>query len=390
MKQSCGYAIVVAGLICMFSVAPGWGGGLPITNDDSDGIGNTGGGTGALSLNSGIGNTAYGESALASNTIGNRNTATGTDALASNSIGSDNTALGAHALFNNTGGGGNTATGALALANNTTGNNNIATGRAGLLNNTTGNNNTALGYRTLEMNTAGNNNTALGFRALRNSTGSNNIAVGFESGINLNSGDNNIYLGSVGPDPATGSESGTLRLGDTQTRVFIMGVAGTPVVHGSAVVIDSYGQLGVKSSSARYKRDIETMGLSSQKLLQLRPVTFTYKEDPEKVRQYGLIAEEVAKVYPELVTHTPKGEVQGVDYETLIPMLLNELQRQQQAQERQQQQLAAQQAELAALKAHQANLEAALASMQTQQAYSAAGLTHTASLVGLPGAQGGR
>ena len=119
-----------------------------------------------------------------------------------------------------------------------------------------------------------------------------------------------------------------MRLGSNQKKTYIAGVA-TAAVTGTTVLIDATGRLGVPLSSARYKRDIETMGARSAGVLNLRPVTFVYKQDGQGVRQYGLIAEEVASVYPELVTRTATGEVQAVRYQELIPMLVNELQRQQ-------------------------------------------------------------
>ena len=161
-------------------------------------------------------------------------------------------------------------------------------------------------------------NTALGYQALQNSTGNKNIAVGAEAGAALTSGNKNIYLGH----PGAASESRTMRLGSVQTKTFIAGVT-TAAVTGTNVVINASGQLGVPLSSARYKRDIETMGARSAGLLKLRPVTFAYTHDGPGVRQYGLIAEEVATVYPELVTHTATGEVQAVRYQELIPMLVN-------------------------------------------------------------------
>ena len=149
--------------------------------------------------------------------------------------------------------------------------------------------------------------------------------MGHGAGAALTSGNKNIYLGH----PGAASESKTMRLGSVQTKTFIAGVT-TAAVTGTNVVINASGQLGVPLSSARYKRDIETMGARSEGLLKLRPVTFVYKQDEQGVRQYGLIAEEVATVYPELVTHTATGEVQAVRYQELIPMLVNEVQRQQQ------------------------------------------------------------
>src|SRR5262249_44189360 len=150
---------------------------------------------------------------------------------------------------------------------------------------------------------------------------------GVGAGANLTSGDNNIYLGNSGAV----TESNTMRLGQpvTHTRTFMAGITGVPV-SGSTVVVDSNGQLGILMSAARYKRDIEDMRDSSQGLYRLRPITFRYKQDSQGQRQYGLIAEEVAKVYPELVVRGAKGKVESIQYHELIPMLLNEVQHQQQ------------------------------------------------------------
>ncbi len=118
-------------------------------------------------------------------------------------------------------------------------------------------------------------------------------------------------------------------IGTAQTGTFIAGIV-TAGVDGATVQVDGNGQLGVVPSSARYKQDITPMGSRSEKVLDLRPVTFAYKDDARGVTHYGLIAEEVAAVYPDLVTRTATGEVQTVKYQELIPMLLNELQRQRQ------------------------------------------------------------
>jgi Chaperone of endosialidase len=277
------------------------------------------------------------------------------------SDGNANTAGGTSALENNTLGCCNTAFGIEVLRSNTTGNQNTAFGVNVLWNNTIGNNNTGFGIGTLSGNTTGNDNTAVGISALgRTTTSNNNIAVGANAGGNLTSGSNNIYLGHGG----VGSESGTIRIGTPtqQTRVLIAGIAGSHV-SGSQVVINSKGRLGVVSSSARYKRDIHPMGERSQGLFQLRPVTFRYKQDPLGQRQYGLIAEEVAKVYPELVTKGPDGKVESVQYHELIPMLLNEVQHQQQEISElkgQAQQVATQSQELAELRAQNERLQAVL------------------------------
>jgi hypothetical protein len=316
---------------------------------DGDGNQNTATGSFALLNNfggsgsKGSGNSAFGYVALISNGLnvnhgGDNNTAIGIAALYSNITGSENTASGLGALELNISGSGNTASGGFALVGNTT-----------------GNNNTAFGANALFSNTTGIENTASGFQALtHNIGGSHNVAVGVNAGANLTNGNANIYLGNTG----TAAESSTMRLGQIQTRTFIAGVFGQTASGGMPVLINSAGKLGTVVSSARYKRDIQTMGENSQGLYQLRPVTFRYKHDAQGARQYGLLAEEVAKVYPELVVRGSKGEVESVQYHQLIPMLLNELQHQQDA-------LIAQSAEFAELKAQNRRLEAALMQQNT-------------------------
>src|SRR5262245_62019458 len=227
------------------------------------------------------------------------------------------------ALFNNAGGGGNTASGVFALFSNTTGNNNTASGANALESNSTGNLNTGIGFQALQGIAVGTNSTAIGAKALKKSLGTKNIGIGYQAGVTLQTGNNNIYIGNNG----AGDESQTIRIGTAQAQTFIAGI-NTAIVSGTTVEIDTVtGQLGVVPSSARYKRDIETMASRSEGLLKLRPVTFVYKDDTSAAPRYGLIAEEVATVYPELVIRTATGEVQTVKYHELIPMLLNELQR---------------------------------------------------------------
>jgi len=199
-----------------------------------------------------------------------------------------------------------------------------------------------VGYDALNL-TNGIRNTAIGRFALNRSTGSKNIGVGANAGSSLVNGSNNIYIGNQG----AGDESQTIRIGQAQTSTFMAGIT-TTGVSGTAVVVDANGQLGITLSSARYKQDIAPMGTRSEKVLDLRPVTFAYKGDARAITHYGLIAEEVAIVYPDLVTRTASGEVQTVKYQELIPMLLNELQRQRQEF---QQALQSQQRELAELRA---------------------------------------
>jgi hypothetical protein len=336
---------LVAGLVLLLTITPSWGqpvcvapGCNPTASDANK---NTAGGTGALvnvdeTINGGLDNTAFGFSALASTTIGDSNTATGKSVLQSNTTGSANTASGRHALTLNTTGNRNTASGRGALQSNTDGSNNTASGANALQSNTTGDDNTVSGFHALDNNLTGSRNTAVGVEALVHSLGDQNIAIGFGAGSTPANGSNNIYLANVG----VADESQTMRLGDTQTRTFIVGIATTNVNGATVEINTTTGQLGVKNSSARYKRDIAPMGTSSEKVLALRPVTFAYKDDAQGVTRYGLIAEEVAAVYPELVTHTATGEVQTVRYQELIPMLLNELQRQQQVLQRQEEALA--------------------------------------------------
>jgi hypothetical protein len=151
------------------------------------------------------------------------------------------------------------------------------------------------------------------------------------AGFNLTTGSNNIDIGSAGVT----AESKTIRVGTpgTHTATFIAGISSSAVT-GNPVVVSSTGKLGIVMSSARFKRDIRDMGKASADLLKLRPVTFRYKNDPEAIRQYGLVAEEVARIYPELVTYGADGKVQTVNYLTLTSMLLNELQHQARKDER--------------------------------------------------------
>jgi Chaperone of endosialidase len=301
-------------------------------------------------------NTAYGTGALQNNTSGTDNSAFGYNALFTNNTGFWNTAVGATALNNNTAGAENTAIGVFALYGNTTGGENTAVG-TGAGGSTTGYNNTATGWGALTCNTMGYDDTAIGYGALDGgndcgsggplTTGNFNIGVGYNAGTNIIAGSNNIEIGGAG----SSDESNTIRIGTqgTQKATYIAGISGA-LVNGATVVINSKGRLGVVKSSARYKRDIHPLNERSARLWQLRPVTFRYKEDPQGERQYGLIAEQVAKVYPELVVRGDKGEVESVQYYELIPLMLNEMQHQQAA-------LTALKAQNAALRARLERLE---------------------------------
>lgn len=173
----------------------------------------------------------------------------------------------------------------------------------------------------------------MGHRALaNNTTGSSNVAIGYHGGLNLTTGSNNIDIGS----PGVAAESGVIRIGtvtgttSTQKATYIAGIYGVaPSGGGTAVFINSHGQLGTVSSSRRFKTAIASIGSGSGRLGQLRPVSFRYKADPDGTLRYGLIAEEVAQVYPELVVRDAEGRIDGVRYDELAPMLLNEMQKQQ-------------------------------------------------------------
>jgi hypothetical protein len=296
---------------------------------DTSGAYNTG--VGAFSLYSdttGYLNTGVGYGTVAYTTTGSANTGIGHDALEYFTTGNENTALGTYALqgvSGNSTGSSNTAAGFEALGQNTTGANNTAFGADALVSNSTGRGNAAQGVNALFSNTTGIRNLGIGNNALyANTTGSYNIGLGFEGGYNITTGSNNIEIGTAG----TAGDNATIQIGvqGTQVKTTIAGIYGTLVTGGSAVYVTAAGQLGVQGSSERFKTDIATMPQLSDKLAALRPVTFRYRTDPERVRQYGLIAEEVAKVYPELVIRDTAGRIQGVHYEELAPMLLNEVQ----------------------------------------------------------------
>jgi hypothetical protein len=229
----------------------------------------------------------------------------------------------------------NTAVGGIALRSNTSGYSNTAVGYFALGGNTTGLQNTAMGQAALQSTTTGGGNTAVGFGALdENSTGQLNTALGYQAGatcFSLGTGSFNIYIGPVSCGP---SDNGVVRIGDPvkQTTAFIAGIRGVTTASNNAipVYIDSNGQLGTVSSSRRFKKDIQDMGDATADLMRLRPVTYRYKQpfaDGSEPIQYGLIAEEVAEVYPDLVAHSADGQIETVKYQVLDSMLLNEVQR---------------------------------------------------------------
>jgi hypothetical protein len=317
---------------------------------NTTGLWNTAIGHDALVENTtGIANTAVGWGALSANVTGGSNTAVGISALAANTGGS-NTAIGADAMDLNTTGNFNTATGTGALQSNTTGSNNAAYGLFSLQTNTTGSNNTAIGFETLRLNRQGVNNTALGNNSLYNCRGSSNTAIGISAGMNITRGNNDICIGNVG----VATESNTIRIGnETHTNAFVAGISGVTVPGGIGVIIDSSGHLGTSTSSARYKENIQPMEKASEAILALKPVTFRYKHelDPDGIPQFGLVAEEVEKVNPDLVARDEQGKPYSVRYEAVNAMLLNEFLKEHAKVQQQQEEIAALKAELKEQKA---------------------------------------
>ncbi len=260
-------------------------------------------------------NTAIGFAALGSNTIGASNTAEGSGALLLNTTGSSNTANGVDTLFHNTTGFQNVATGVQALFDNTTGFHNAASGFQALLTNTTGNHNTADGDNALVHNTTGSLNTAVGGHALdQNISGSSNVALGFQAGFNI-TGSGNVCIGQNILGLA--GESNVTRIGN---------IGSTAQANGVFVTVGVGGKLGFQVSSRRYKDDIKPMDRTSEALFALKPVSFRYKReiDPARSRDFGLIAEDVATVNPDLVARDEEGKVVTVRYQAVYAMLLNE------------------------------------------------------------------
>jgi hypothetical protein len=337
--------------------------------------GNTAEGNGALfSLTNGIWNTALGQQTLHFDTSGGGNTAVGFGALFRNTTASSNTATGGYALFSNTTGNYNTADGYEALASNINGSRNNAVGSFALYSHTSGNYNNAVGANALHSdttgitnnafgdgalasNTIGVDNTAVGDDALRaNTTGNFNIGLGAGAGGYLTTGNNNIDIGNFGVP----GESNTIRIGGnvnsgfgSQTRTFIDGIYGVREGGGaiSSVYINSNGQLGTQGSpsSRRFKKEIKPMDRASKAILALKPVTFHYKSDNTNTPQFGLIAEEVAEVNPDLVVRDDNGKIYSVRYDAVNAMLLNEFLKEHRTVQRQEATIAKQQKQIEVL-----------------------------------------
>jgi hypothetical protein len=305
--------------------------------------------------NAGSGNTFLGEDAGRISGGGAFNAAIGYEA--GGGSGSSNVSIGYQASSYIFSGDNNAATGMWALRNNG-GDDNTANGFRALEENRNGANNVALGSGALIANVDGSNNTALGTGALAASTGSFNIAVGNGSGAQLTTGSFNVNISNGG----VAGESNTLRIGNAnQTRAFIAGIRGvtTGAANAVSVMVDSNGQLGTASSSRRFKYDIADAGEATSGLMRLRPVTFRYRSHgPRAPLQYGLIAEEVARVYPELIARDQTGQIETVMYQFLAPMLLSEVQKHQRTIVEQQKTIDELQAALAAFGARLEALEA--------------------------------
>jgi hypothetical protein len=260
----------------------------------------------------------------------------------------------------------NVALGFQALTNAAASSNNVAVGDSALAALNAGSGaNVAVGRLSLAGNTAGAENTAIGFGALQNSQGNSNVALGAFAGLAKSTGDFNLYLGYNVANSSSNVESNTVRIGDSAfyNRFFVAGVRGitTGLSNAVSVLIDGNGQLGTINSSRRYKEDIRDMGDASSGLMKLRPVTYRYTQpyaDGSTPIDYGLIAEEVAEVYPDLVAHLADGQVETVQYHKINAMLLNEVQKQHRQLEAQHAVLETQQAEIEVLKARLAAIEA--------------------------------
>src|SRR5437773_6207956 len=275
------------------------------------------------------GNTAEGQSALLGLTTGLYNTAVGIYSVLSLSDGNFCTGVGAGTLLSNTADE-NTATGAGALLSHTDGAGSTANGAFALFSDTTGIDNTAVGSRALLLSTTGGFNTAIGQAAmLNNDTGSSNVAIGVQALGNNVSGSNNIVLGNVaGSGVTTANDVICINAGgeNVDSSGYMGGIFNATSSGGSAVFINSAGKLGTSTSSQRFKDEIKPMKQASAALYALKPVSFHYKKeiDPRGTKQFGLVAEEVEKVNPDLVVRDKEGNPYSVRYDQVNAMLLNE------------------------------------------------------------------
>ena len=306
LKKTTPQFLVAFGLIC-FGLLPGAKAADPAAPDMALAGWNTADGYLALAgLTTGLYNSALGAFSLLSNGAASFNTGVGAGALLSNTA-TENTAVGAGALLSNIGGDGSTAVGAFALFNDTIGGNNEAMGVNALFSNTSGSSNIAIGTDSLGHNVSGGANTV----------------VGGTAGDNIVTGSNNTYIGADAGGPA--DESNTIRIGNTNNSAcFIAGIAGAFNPTDTVKIDPATGQIGDQPSSARFKKDVDRMDKTSEAIFSLRPVTFHYKNDKTNTPQFGLIAEEVAKVNPALIGVDKEGKPYCVQYDKVNAMLLNE------------------------------------------------------------------
>jgi len=238
-----------------------------------------------------------------------------------------------------------------------------------LFGNGTGSENTAVGVSALQINDTGSQNTAVGVKTLfANRGGSNNIALGYQAGAYVGGmyqpRDNNIEIGNGG----NFFDNNTTRIGDVQTATFIAGIRGVTTGQADAipVLIDSAGQLGTASSSRRFKKEIKPMDKASEAILVLKPVTFHYKSDSTDTPQFGLIAEDVAAVNPDLVVRDKNGEIYTVRYDAVNAMLLNEFLKEHRKVEQQAREMQEQQATIAELKSDAVKQEATISQLKKE------------------------
>ena len=331
MKTTIRLILTVLASVCLCLAAPKTPAVVPPPDGGYPG-GNTAEGQNALfSLTTGGFNTAVGFSSLRADSTGGFNTAVGAGALFANNADS-NTAIGVGALFSNTTGTQNLAEGPFTLFLNTQGSFNTAGGFDTLFSNITGQFNTAYGIGTLDLNTVGNENTAIGAAALQsntegdnntaigsgalheNITGNRNTVIGHGAGSNILSADNVICIGAG------------LAGDNVNDSCFINNIFSATSSNGIAVFVNGFGKLGATTSSRRFKDEIQPMGKASDALLDLKPVSFRYKKDidPAGTSQFGLVAEDVEKVDPDLVVRDKEGKPYSVRYDQVNAMLLNE------------------------------------------------------------------
>ena len=405
MSQKLNLIRLILPLLVCFGLAPMTQAVGPDTDGNIPPGANNGEGVGVLvNLAGGIWNTGTGFEALNHDTVGSNNTATGVRALFSDTSGSYNTATGVYALYANIDGWFNTAHGAYALANNVEADGNTAVGYtalwkntdalstaagyAALYNNTTGFANTAVGaYALFHNTTSGNSSNAFGYQALfsqttglynngfgwdalySNVSGTNNTAMGDGAGISLTGSDNTCFGANAGSSLTTGNGNvcigsgvGGIAGGTDHTYIRNVWFESQPYTIGTndIVTVNADGRLGyaqnvafTSPSSRRYKHDVQPMDNTSEVLFRLKPVIFRYNKDLDRTeaQRWGLIAEEVEKLNPDLISRNRQGQVESVRYEAVNAMMLNEFLKEHRKNEEQEATIARQQKQIEALTA---------------------------------------